>query len=264
MADTEPFDVAALTVQLLSAYLANNTVAHTDIADLVRATKAALVDNEALEPESPKAPAQPPAVTARKSLASPDHILSMIDGKPYKTLKRHLAKHGLTPQTYRERFGLPASYPMVAPGFAATRRAIAERIGLGRRPALSAGASPAPAESEPSLPEAERASTAAEDSASELLTKTTKKSAPKPRAKPGPKVGTARKPKAAETQSSVADASASAGERRTANDSIAGQKSRRTLNLFGSKQGSATALPEGATPSAHSKSAKRVKPADGA
>lgn len=74
-----------------------------------------------------------PAVSARKSLASPDHILSMIDGKPYKTLRRHLAVHGLTPEEYRQRYNLRADYPMVAPSYSAHRSAMAKSIGLGRK-----------------------------------------------------------------------------------------------------------------------------------
>jgi predicted transcriptional regulator len=75
-----------------------------------------------------------PAVTSRKSLASPDHIISMIDGKPYKTLRRHLATHGMTPAEYRERYGLKADYPMVAPTYSEARRNMAKRIGLRRKP----------------------------------------------------------------------------------------------------------------------------------
>jgi predicted transcriptional regulator len=126
-------DVAGLTVQLLSAYLANNSVASEDLAGLIRSTRAALVEDTAPVPEEPAPPMYTPAVSARKSLASPDHIISLLDGKPYKTLKRHLSANGLTPGQYRERFGLPANYPMVAPSFAAQRREIAGRIGLGRK-----------------------------------------------------------------------------------------------------------------------------------
>ena len=82
-----------------------------------------------------------PAVSARKSLASPNHILSMIDGKPYKTLRRHLATHGLTPETYRERYGLKADYPMVAESYSEARRAMAKSIGLGRKAGKKVGAS---------------------------------------------------------------------------------------------------------------------------
>ena len=74
-----------------------------------------------------------PAVTARKSLASKDHIISLIDGKPYKTLKRHLSTHGLTPDQYRQRYNLKADYPMVAENYASMRRDLAKKIGLGRK-----------------------------------------------------------------------------------------------------------------------------------
>lgn len=83
-----------------------------------------------------------PAVTARRSLASKDHIISMIDGKPYKTLKRHLSGHGLTPAEYRARYGLKADYPMVAENYAEMRRAMAKRIGLGRKPGAKVAAKP--------------------------------------------------------------------------------------------------------------------------
>ena len=86
-----------------------------------------------------------PAVSARKSLASKDHIISMIDGKPYKTLRRHLATHGMTPAEYRERYGLKADYPMVAETYSESRRAMAKKIGLGRKPgARVTPAAPAP------------------------------------------------------------------------------------------------------------------------
>lgn len=74
-----------------------------------------------------------PAVSVRKSLASKDHIISLVDGKPYKTLRRHLSRHGLTPDDYRERYGLKPDYPMVAPAYAETRREMANKIGLGRK-----------------------------------------------------------------------------------------------------------------------------------
>ncbi len=80
-----------------------------------------------------------PAVSPRKSLASKDHIISLIDGKPYKTLRRHLATHGLTPAEYRERYGLKADYPMVAENYSESRRAMAKKIGLGRKPGARKG-----------------------------------------------------------------------------------------------------------------------------
>jgi predicted transcriptional regulator len=80
-----------------------------------------------------------PAVSVRKSLASKDHIISMIDGKPYKTLRRHLAGHGLTPAEYRPRYGLKPDYPMVAENYSEARRAMAKKIGLGRKPGMTRG-----------------------------------------------------------------------------------------------------------------------------
>jgi predicted transcriptional regulator len=140
MPETDPTsDVAALTVQLLSAYLANNTVASDDLADLIRTTRAALTEEETAAEPVAEPETFTPAVSVRKSLASSSHIISLIDGKAYKTLKRHLSSHGLTPETYRSRYNLPATYPMVAPDYAAHRRAVAQKIGLGsRKPAAGA------------------------------------------------------------------------------------------------------------------------------
>ena len=80
-----------------------------------------------------------PAVSVRKSLGSRERILSLIDGKPYATLKRHLGRHGLTPQQYRARYGLRDDYPMVAPAYAERRRELAKAIGLGRKTGASRG-----------------------------------------------------------------------------------------------------------------------------
>jgi predicted transcriptional regulator len=74
-----------------------------------------------------------PAVSVRQSLASPEHIISLIDGKPYRSLTRHLSAKGLTPAEYRQRYGLRADYPMVAPGYSEARRASALMRGLGRK-----------------------------------------------------------------------------------------------------------------------------------
>jgi predicted transcriptional regulator len=96
-------------------------------------------------PREVEAPAQTeytPAVTARRSLSSKDHIISLIDGKPYKTLKRHLSGHGLTPAQYRERYSLKADYPMVAESYAEMRRVLAKTIGLGRKPGTKVVAKP--------------------------------------------------------------------------------------------------------------------------
>ncbi|HEX7741592.1 MAG TPA: MucR family transcriptional regulator [Sphingobium sp.] len=148
MSDENTPDITTLTVQLLSAFVSNNTVPGEGLADLIRTTRAALTENPAASSVEAQAATYTPAVSARKSLSSPDHILSMIDGKPYKTLKRHLATHGLTPDEYRERYNLPKSYPLVAPSYSEARRAVATRLGLGRKPvtAAKAPAAKAPAQ----------------------------------------------------------------------------------------------------------------------
>lgn len=104
-----------------------------------------------------------PAVTVRKSLASKDHIVSLIDGKAYKTLKRHLSGHGLTPAEYRERYGLKSDYPMVAENYAEMRRGLAKKIGLGRKPGAKVVAKPAvkPAAKSAAKPKAPRRAKAA-------------------------------------------------------------------------------------------------------
>jgi predicted transcriptional regulator len=87
--------------------------------------------------DAPSKPAEPdytPAVSVRKSLASKDHIISMIDGKPYKTLRRHLSGHGLPPDEHRARYGLKLDYPMVSETYSESRRDMAKRIGLGCKP----------------------------------------------------------------------------------------------------------------------------------
>ncbi len=136
MADAETSDLTTLTVQLLSAYVSNNLVPSAELAGLIQSTRTALSGEvAAVEPAPPEFA---PATTARKSLASRDHIVSMIDGKRYKTLKRHLSTNGLTPAEYRDRYKLPKDYPMVAPGYSEQRREVAKRLGLGRKPAAPA------------------------------------------------------------------------------------------------------------------------------
>ncbi|WP_069207672.1 MucR family transcriptional regulator [Sphingomonas panacis] len=135
----EENNLVAMTIEVVASYVAHNNIAPDAVPDFIAKTHAAIagISSEAIVPAEDAPPAETefaPAVTARKSLASPDHIISMIDGKPYKTLKRHLGTHGLTPAEYRARYGLKADYPMVAPGYSAQRREVAKRLGLGRKP----------------------------------------------------------------------------------------------------------------------------------
>jgi len=126
-----------LAAELTAAWLANpNTRTNADdVPAFLQSMHAAVAQlSGAPTPPTTEEPAQTyeSAVTVRKSLASPDHIISMIDGKPYKTLRRHLSGKGLTPEEYRARYNLKADYPMVAPAYSEARRTMAKSIGLGR------------------------------------------------------------------------------------------------------------------------------------
>ncbi len=153
--DGSELNAIELAAELTIAWLnnGNNRVAAEDVPAFLQTMHATVLGlaSGSSEEDAPQ-PAQDytPAVSVRKSLASKDHIISMIDGKPYKTLRRHLAGHGLTPETYRERYGLRSDYPMVAETYSQSRRDMAKRIGLGRKartPAPTDGdAAPADAE----------------------------------------------------------------------------------------------------------------------
>jgi predicted transcriptional regulator len=147
MADERSSNVVDQATSITIAWLNNPNVRPTadDVAaflDGVHAKLAGFAGGEAVgggvqpaaAPTEVAAGTHAAAVTVRKSLGSRDKIISMIDGKPYSSLKRHLTSHGLTPDQYRERYGLKTDYPMVAPAYAEKRRELAKKIGLGRKP----------------------------------------------------------------------------------------------------------------------------------
>lgn len=138
MDDTEAnqFDNVELAAEIVAAYVKNNSVSPSELPKLLTNIHAALsgiaaghsASASATEPAVEKAtPAQ-----IRKSI-TPDALISFVDGKPYKTLKRHLGTHGLDFETYRARYGLPADYPTVSPNYSAARSALAKSLGLGRK-----------------------------------------------------------------------------------------------------------------------------------
>ncbi|WP_129793879.1 MucR family transcriptional regulator [Sphingosinicella sp. CPCC 101087] len=129
-----------LATELTIAWLGNqnNRVQADEVPEFLKtmhATVTALANGSSRDDSESSKPAQTftPAVSVRKSLASKDHIISMIDGKPYKTLRRHLSTHGLTPEQYRERYNLKSDYPMVAANYSEARRNMAKKIGLGQK-----------------------------------------------------------------------------------------------------------------------------------
>ena len=158
--DQAQTDVVELATELTIAWLSNpNTRAEarevSDFLQTVHDAVTGLTGGAQTANAAPQEQAREPAVTVRKSLASPEHIISLIDGKPYKTLKRHLANNGLTPTEYRQRYGLKSDYPMVAPEYAERRRTLAKAIGLGRKPQQSAGNASTPSEANRSKAKAE-------------------------------------------------------------------------------------------------------------
>lgn len=123
-------DLLSLTADIVSSHVSNNTVAVSDMAVLIQHVYSALAKLESPEPEVEPRP--DPAVSIRKSI-QPDFIVCLEDGKKLKMLKRHLkTRYDMTPEDYRERWNLPADYPMVAPNYAEQRRKLAKEIGLGK------------------------------------------------------------------------------------------------------------------------------------
>jgi predicted transcriptional regulator len=121
-------DYTTLAADIVSAYVARNSVRATDLPDLIASVHAALKALGSPQPE-PERP-QPP-VPIKKSV-TPDYIVSLEDGRRYRSLKRHLRVRGLTPDQYREKWGLPRDYPMVAPNYAKVRSDLAKSLGLGQ------------------------------------------------------------------------------------------------------------------------------------
>jgi len=124
-------ELLRMTTDVVSAYLGNNTVAASQISEVISTVHEALtrLNTEASEPEAEPAK---PAVPIRRSI-TPEFIICLEDGKRLKMLKRHLrTTYNMTPDEYRAKWGLPADYPMVAPNYAAQRSEFAKKIGLGR------------------------------------------------------------------------------------------------------------------------------------
>jgi predicted transcriptional regulator len=124
--------IIALTADIVAAYVGNNSVSGSDLPAIIANVHAALAGFGT--PTVTQPTKQEPAISIRNSI-KPDFIVCLEDGKKLKMLKRHLmTAFGITPDAYRAKWDLPASYPMVAPNYAATRRALAVKIGLGRKP----------------------------------------------------------------------------------------------------------------------------------
>jgi len=126
-------ELVEMTADIVSAYVSNNSVVPADLPSLIDQTFIALQQAATKESQSRSVELNP-AVSIKKSI-TPEYIICLEDGKQFKSLKRHLrTSYNLTPEEYREKWGLPYDYPMVAPNYAAQRSAMAKKIGLGRKP----------------------------------------------------------------------------------------------------------------------------------
>ncbi|MCM8735021.1 MucR family transcriptional regulator [Azospirillum sp. A1-3] len=126
----------SLTTEIVAAHVSNNTVSLTDLPTLIEQVYKSLA-NVGTEPVVAEERPQP-AVPIKKSV-TPDYIVCLEDGKKLKMLKRHLkTAYNMTPEEYRDRWGLPTDYPMVAPNYARQRSSLAKQIGLGTRARRSA------------------------------------------------------------------------------------------------------------------------------
>lgn len=124
-------ELLEMTTDIVASFVANNPVPAGGLAELIQSVHDTVSDLASDVPQ--KAPRPDPAVPIAKSI-TPDHIICLEDGRKLKMLKRYLrSRHGMTPEEYRARWGLPSDYPMVAPNYAKRRSAFAKEIGLGRK-----------------------------------------------------------------------------------------------------------------------------------
>ena len=132
MENTPQPQLVELTAKIVSAYVSNNAIVAGDLPQLIDETYTALWRASGRS-SSPEREELKPKVSVKKSV-NPDYIICLEDGKKFKSLKRHLRTHyNLTPEEYREKWGLPHDYPMVAPNYAKARSALAKKMGLGTR-----------------------------------------------------------------------------------------------------------------------------------
>lgn len=130
--ETESTPFIALVADIVSAYVSNNSVGSAELPALIGDVHAALQRVSQGE-SAPEAEPLKPAVPVKKSIM-PEFIVCLEDGKKFKSLKRHLrTQYNMTPEQYREKWGLPADYPMVAPNYAAARSELAKQMGLGQQ-----------------------------------------------------------------------------------------------------------------------------------
>ena len=124
-------DFVSLSADVVAAYVSHNSVPLADLSALIAAVHSAL-QNAAAGTREPEKVVMEPPVSIKKSISA-SHLISMEDGRPYKSLKRHLTARGLTPAQYREKWSLPLDYPMVAANYSKARSELAKALGLGQK-----------------------------------------------------------------------------------------------------------------------------------
>ncbi|HEY8595604.1 MAG TPA: MucR family transcriptional regulator [Devosiaceae bacterium] len=137
VANAPDLDIVELSTEIVCAYVSHNALSPADLPKLISEVHSTLksLDSAQAQPEPEE---RKPAVPIRKSVGT-DYIICLEDGKKFKSLKRHLRTHyNLSPEEYREKWGLPADYPMVAPNYSQTRSRLAKVNGLGRKTAATA------------------------------------------------------------------------------------------------------------------------------
>jgi len=127
----DKMSLTELTATVVGAYVGNNTTSVNDLPALIRAVHDALAGAGTVEVAATESVSKPTAGAIRKSI-TPDALISFEDGKPYKTLKRHLTTHGMTVAEYKAKWGLPNDYPTTAPAYSEARSAMAKALGLGQ------------------------------------------------------------------------------------------------------------------------------------
>ena len=128
----EKTNLLELTAEIVSAYCSNNAIKNDNITNLIQSVHTSLLTVTALGSVTQEK--SKPVVPIKKSV-TPDYLVCLEDGKKLKMLKRHLrTAHNMTPDEYRQRWGLPSDYPIVAPNYAKKRSILAKKIGLGRKP----------------------------------------------------------------------------------------------------------------------------------
>jgi predicted transcriptional regulator len=150
--DIQPQELVELTSEIVSAYVANNKIPTAELPEVIASVHTALRKLDEKKPPKPT-----PLMPIKKTLTA-DYLISLEDGRRYKSLKRHLSGRGLTPAEYREKWGLPKDYPMVAPNYAKQRSELAKALGLGqqrRKKVEAAAAEPAAAPKRRGRPKAD-------------------------------------------------------------------------------------------------------------